>query len=185
MGLTMNKQESNVEYNESVIVQKGATDASKCDFTNNIINSKSKIPSRIYTNNEVSSVSYHEPRHRPQEAKYVQVDQQTVPNVGVKVHGETRHIHINNKHANQEFATNYIRTTKYTLYNFLFLALAYQYLRFSNCYFLLVMILSCTEVSPVSPVTAINPVVFVLCVSLLREAIEDYGRYKQDKEQNL
>lgn len=57
-------------------------------------------------------------------------------------------------------------------------------MRFSNCYFLLVMILSCTEVSPVSPVTAINPVIFVLCVSLLREAIEDYGRYKQDKEQN-
>lgn len=44
------------------------------------------------------------------------------------------------------------------------------------------MILSCTEISPVSPITAINPVIFVLFVSLLREAIEDYSRYKQDKE---
>lgn len=77
--------------------------------------------------------------------------------------------------------SNYIRTTKYTAYNFIFLAIAYQYMRFSNVYFLLVMILSTTEVSPVSPITAINPVVFVLCVSLLREALEDYGRYKQDK----
>ena len=79
------------------------------------------------------------------------------------------------------FASNYIRTTKYTLYNFVVLSLAYQYMRFSNCYFLLIMVLSCTPVSPVSPVTAINPVIFVLCMSMLREAIEDYGRYKQDK----
>ena len=85
---------------------------------------------------------------------------------------------------NDHFLTNYIRTTKYTFYSFVFLSLAYQFLRFSNCYFLMIMILSCTPVSPVSPLTAINPVVFVLSMSMLREGIEDYGRYKQDKMQN-
>jgi len=93
-------------------------------------------------------------------------------------------IKLNNKHANGHYCSNYIRTTKYTFYNFIFLALAYQYLRFSNVYFLVVMILSCTDVSPVSPITAISPVIFVLSVSLLREAIEDYERYKQDLQQN-
>lgn len=98
--------------------------------------------------------------------------------------GNTRVIKMNEAGANLSFATNYIRTTKYTMFNFIFLSLAYQYMRFSNCYFLLIMILSCTPVSPVTPLTAINPVVFVLCMSMLREGIEDYGRYKQDRTQN-
>ena len=89
-------------------------------------------------------------------------------------------VNLNNSLTNKNFQSNYIRTTKYTLYSFLFKALMYQYMRFSNIYFLVVMILSCTDVSPVSPITAINPVVFVLFVSLLREGIEDYGRYKED-----
>ena len=70
MGLNSIKQESNVEYNESVIVQKGVVDSSKCDFTNNVVNSKGKVPSRLYTNNEVSSVSYHEPKLKAKEGPY-------------------------------------------------------------------------------------------------------------------
>jgi diacylglycerol kinase len=93
-------------------------------------------------------------------------------------------IHLNNKHSNEKFPTNYIRTTKYTVYNFVFLALAYQYLRFSNCYFLLILVLSCTDISPISEINSILPVIFVLTVSLIREAIEDHVRYKQDKESN-
>ena len=36
-------------------------------------------------------------------------------------------------------------------------------------------------ISPLNPTTAILPLVFVICVSMLREAIEDYMRYKADK----
>lgn len=166
---------SNPDYNGI----QGA-DITKSDVqTMNMIKTKNKIQRN---NNEISNVSnslkFNSKDYRAQDI--------TSTNNGnnFKVQGETRMIKFNNKHQNQHFDSNYIRTTKYTIYNFLFLALAYQYLRFSNCYFLLVMILSCTDVSPVSPITAINPVLFVLFVSLLREAIEDYGRYKQDKEQN-
>ena len=35
-----------------------------------------------------------------------------------------------------------------------------------------------------NPATAIMPMVFVLCVSLLREGVEDYFRWKSDEEQN-
>ena len=71
--------------------------------------------------------------------------------------------------------TNYISTTKYKRYNFVPLALFYQFLRFSNCYFMFVTILQCIPVvSPLHPITAINPMVFVLCLALLREGYEDY-----------
>ena len=95
-----------------------------------------------------------------------------------------RHIEVNNPSLNRlrGFASNYIRTTKYTLLSFLPLGIAYQFYRFSNCYFLLVVILSCIDIiSPVSAITAINPFVFVMAVSLIREAVEDFARYKSDK----
>lgn len=80
------------------------------------------------------------------------------------------------------FLNNYISTTKYNRWTFLPLGLMYQFLRFSNCYFLFVTILQCIPVvSPLNPITAINPMVFVLCLSLLREGYEDYQRYKTDK----
>ena len=85
----------------------------------------------------------------------------------------------------KKFRSNYIRTTKYTALSFVPLGIAYQFLRFSNCYFLLVVILSCISIiSPISPITAINPFVFVLVVSMIREGFEDYSRYKSDKMQN-
>lgn len=67
------------------------------------------------------------------------------------------------------------------MFSFFPLGLAYQFLRFSNCYFLIVTILSCIpSISPVNPITAINPFVFVLVVSMIREGYEDYQRYKSD-----
>jgi magnesium-transporting ATPase (P-type) len=98
---------------------------------------------------------------------------------------DLRIIHINNAIANAGFEGNYIRTTSYTLISFPVLALAYQFMRFSNCYFLLITVMSCIpQISPVSPVPQINAMVFVLAISMIREGIEDWGRYKQDKEQN-
>ena len=54
-------------------------------------------------------------------------------------------------------------------------------MRLSNCYFLLVTILQSTPVSPLNPMTAIFPLVFVLSISMAREGYEDYNRYKSDK----
>lgn len=36
-------------------------------------------------------------------------------------------------------------------------------------------------ISPLSPVTAILPFVFVISVSMIREGIEDFYRHKSDK----
>ena len=76
---------------------------------------------------------------------------------------------------------NYISTTKYSIFTFLPLGLLYQFLRFSNIYFLIVTILQCIpSVSPLNPYTAVMPMVFVLSISMLREGYEDYQRYKSD-----
>lgn len=81
--------------------------------------------------------------------------------------------------------TNYIRTTKYTFYSFLPLSLMYQFKREANIYFLLQAILnSIPAVSAMNPITAYLPLAFVLGVSMMREGLEDYQRYKSDVDTN-
>lgn len=83
---------------------------------------------------------------------------------------------------NYRHKPNNIDTTKYSFFTFLPKALLFQFMRLANCYFLVIAIIQCIPiVSPLSPSTAIAPIAFVLGVSLLREAFEDYGRYKYDK----
>lgn len=83
------------------------------------------------------------------------------------------------------FCQNYISTTKYNKFNFLPLSLMMQFTRVSNLYFLLLTILqSIPAISPLKAYTAIVPLVFVLGTSMIREAVEDYSRYKQDKISN-
>jgi hypothetical protein len=84
-----------------------------------------------------------------------------------------------------KFVTNYISTTQYTLWNFLPLSLFNQFRRIANFYFLIIAILqSIPSISPLNPVTAIAPLIFVVGVSMLRDGYEDYKRYKADKETN-
>ena len=80
------------------------------------------------------------------------------------------------------YETNYIKTTKYNIFTFLPVALFLQFMRVANVYFLFIAILqSIPAISPLNPYTAIMPLVFVLAVSIIREGIEDYNRYKSDK----
>lgn len=81
--------------------------------------------------------------------------------------------------------SNYIHTTKYTSWNFLPLSLLRQFKRKANVYFLIQAILnSIPAVSAFNPITAYMPLAFVLGVSMLREGLEDYQRYKSDVHAN-
>eukprot|EP00831_Metopus_contortus_P067701 TRINITY_DN6042_c0_g1_i4.p1 TRINITY_DN6042_c0_g1~~TRINITY_DN6042_c0_g1_i4.p1 ORF type:complete len:529 (+),score=76.20 TRINITY_DN6042_c0_g1_i4:235-1821(+) len=85
----------------------------------------------------------------------------------------------------QEYESNYIRTTKYTFYSFVPVALFRQFYRLANIYFLVTAIVqSISIISPLHPVSAIAPLVFVLLVSMAREGIEDFRRYQEDKKIN-
>ena len=96
--------------------------------------------------------------------------------------------YINNIKGNAEelfFKDNRISTTKYSIFTFLPKALIYQFIRLANVYFVFIAVIQAIPViSPLGPETAIAPVAFVFCVSLIREGIEDFHRAKLDKEQN-
>ncbi|KAI9001573.1 hypothetical protein BC832DRAFT_562064 [Gaertneriomyces semiglobifer] len=83
-----------------------------------------------------------------------------------------------------EFKSNYIRTTKFTLWSFLPVNLFYQFRRFYNIYFLLGALSVTAGVSSFSPVSQILPLIVVLFFSMAKEAYEDYNRYKSDKANN-
>ena len=95
--------------------------------------------------------------------------------------------YINDDELNKEFKfkDNKVDTTKYNVITFLPKALMYQFMRPANVYFLFCAIIQCIPViSPLGAETALIPIVVVLSVSLIREAIEDCARARLDKEQN-
>jgi magnesium-transporting ATPase (P-type) len=55
----------------------------------------------------------------------------------------------------------------------------------ANVYFAIIAFLSLfPSLSPITPLSAISPFVFVVMVSVVREGFEDLSRYKSDKEVN-
>ena len=85
----------------------------------------------------------------------------------------------------EEFCDNSIRTTQYTILSFLPLAIIHQYKNPFNIFFLVSMIIDCIpQISSVDPVTTCMPVLIVLIINLIREAVEDYRKYTNDKGLN-
>ncbi|EQC38001.1 hypothetical protein SDRG_04431 [Saprolegnia diclina VS20] len=84
-----------------------------------------------------------------------------------------------------KFASNQMRTSKYTLLNFLPVALYLAFRLSTNFYFLIIAVLqSWSAISPVGPMTAVTPLVLVVGIVLLREAIEDHNRHVLDEKTN-
>ena len=95
--------------------------------------------------------------------------------------------YINNNIKNKELKhkNNKINTTKYNLFTFLPKSLLIQFGRLPNVYFLSTAIIqSIPIISPLSSITAIVPLIFVLAVSMIRELIEDLSRLKYDNLNN-
>jgi phospholipid-translocating ATPase len=79
----------------------------------------------------------------------------------------------------RNYVGNYVRSTKYTLASFIPKSLFEQFRRVANFYFLVTGVLSLTALSPYSPISALLPLTFVIAASMVKEAIEDWGRKKQ------
>ncbi|KAJ8445395.1 hypothetical protein Cgig2_010753 [Carnegiea gigantea] len=77
------------------------------------------------------------------------------------------------------YPDNYVRTTKYTLATFFPKSLFEQFRRVANFFFLVTGIVSFTPLAPYTAVSAIVPLFFVIGVSMLKEAIEDWRRKQQ------
>lgn len=102
--------------------------------------------------------------------------------------GFSRIVHCNNSILHRrkplKYPTNYISTTKYNVLTFLPKAIFEQFRRVANLYFLLTAILSLTPVCPFSPVSMIAPLAFVVGLSMIKEALEDWRRFMQDMKVN-
>ncbi|XP_040570964.1 phospholipid-transporting ATPase IF [Lepeophtheirus salmonis] len=78
------------------------------------------------------------------------------------------------------FVDNSIKSSKYTILTFLPCNLFFQFRRFANFYFLIVALIQLIIDSPVSPLTSISPLVFVVLVTMMKQGYEDYKRHKND-----
>eukprot|EP00249_Psilotum_nudum_P024537 c29212_g1_i2 orf=822-4364(+) len=83
-----------------------------------------------------------------------------------------------------QYPSNYVSTTKYNLLTFFPKSLFEQFRRVANIYFLFTAILSLTPLTPYTASSIIAPLVFVVGVSMIKEAIEDWRRFIQDQEVN-
>ena len=90
---------------------------------------------------------------------------------------------INNTKLNENsiYPNNNISTTKYTLLTFFPKCLLFQFIKLANIYFLIISILCFFDFSPTNPIPQIGTFIFVIFVSMIKEAWEDYQRYKLDK----
>lgn len=89
-------------------------------------------------------------------------------------------------HPNRNYASNRIKTTKYTIITFLPKNLFEQFHRFANLYFIFVVALNWVpQVQAFGKEIAMVPVIFVLAVTACKDAFEDFRRYRSDKKVNL
>jgi magnesium-transporting ATPase (P-type) len=82
------------------------------------------------------------------------------------------------------FCNNAIRTTKYTLLNFIPKNLFHQFSRLANFYFLVISAVLQLPWSPISAAVAFAPLIAVVCLSALREGIENILRWRSDQHIN-
>jgi len=84
----------------------------------------------------------------------------------------------------RKFGDNTITTTKYNVFTWFPKSLFMQFKRIANIYFLMISVLTLMPFSPKNPYTQTSTFIMVLLFTMLKEAYEDYIRYKQDKEIN-
>ncbi|XP_048455998.1 phospholipid-transporting ATPase VD [Rhincodon typus] len=85
----------------------------------------------------------------------------------------------------KNYMTNRIQTTKYTLLNFIPRNLFEQFHRVANLYFLFIVVLNWVPlVEAFQKEITMLPLVVVLAITGIKDGIEDYRRYKFDKQIN-
>ena len=106
-----------------------------------------------------------------------------------------RHIPLNPTHVgkhglvdernNKPYISNFIRSSRYTIFTFLPAQLIYQFSKLGNFYFLVIGILQTIgELSTVGTWTTIAPLGAFVAFSIAKEGYDDWRRYQLDKVEN-
>jgi phospholipid-translocating ATPase len=84
-----------------------------------------------------------------------------------------------------EYVPNTIRSSRYTLWNFIPRQLLFQFSKLANAYFLLVSVLQMVPgLSPTGSYTTIAPLLVFVTISMSKEGYDDFRRYKLDQIEN-
>ncbi|RHY34757.1 hypothetical protein DYB32_000692, partial [Aphanomyces invadans] len=86
--------------------------------------------------------------------------------------------------ANPKFTANTIRTSKYTLWNFVFVFFKMQFSRLANVYTCIVVTLCFFSFSPVGPEASLIPLLIVFTTAAIKDVSEDLRRHKSDFKVN-
>ena len=85
------------------------------------------------------------------------------------------------------YKNNRVKTNKYTLLTFLPKNLLLQFSKMANFYFLILIVMEfvpiITDDNSVPPVLT-YPLTFVVGLSMIKDAYEDYVRYRSDADEN-
>lgn len=85
----------------------------------------------------------------------------------------------------QAYMSNRIRTSRYTVWNFLPRQLLYQFSRLANAYFLIIAILQMIPgFSTTGRFTTIIPLLVFVFITMAKEGYDDFKRYRMDKAEN-
>ncbi|CAG5102645.1 Similar to ATP11B: Probable phospholipid-transporting ATPase IF (Homo sapiens) [Cotesia congregata] len=105
---------------------------------------------------------------------------------GTSALGEHRIFTINptNNPADTIFQNNQIKSSKYTVWNFLPKNLFEQFRRIANFYFLLSAIIAMSNESLAASITTLLPLVFVIFVTACKQGYEDFLRHQSDYRVN-
>lgn len=98
-----------------------------------------------------------------------------------------RIIYMNNPPANAtvKYVNNHVSTAKYNVATFLPKFLYEQFSKYANLFFLFTAGLQqIPDISPTNRYTTIAPLIIVLCVSAIKELVEDHRRKTADQELN-
>uniref|UniRef100_A0A8C5NN59 Phospholipid-transporting ATPase n=1 Tax=Junco hyemalis TaxID=40217 RepID=A0A8C5NN59_JUNHY len=86
---------------------------------------------------------------------------------------------------NRYYDTNEIKTTKYTIITFLPKNIYEQFHRFANIYFVFIALLNFVPVvNAFQPEVSVIPICAIMVITAIKDAWEDFRRYKLDKEIN-
>jgi phospholipid-translocating ATPase len=87
--------------------------------------------------------------------------------------------------SNKPYISNFIRSTRYTIWTFLPKQLYFQFSKLANFYFLIIAILQVIPgLSTVGSFTTLATLIPFVAISMAKEGWDDYRRYKLDKKEN-
>ena len=86
-----------------------------------------------------------------------------------------------NSFERRQLPNNKVVTAKYTLFNFVPKNLFEQFRRIANFYFLCISVIQVAHMSPVSPITSLIPLIFVITTTAIKQGYEDILRHKSDR----